>query len=104
MSTRKAIRTSSSTRATSLKVAAALARAWRRSTRERAVLRRTRYQAFATRWSEAQRKWVQQAAAARGRGVIAHHKNMSYLWNWLGMRAKSLARAQAGHRAQRRRI
>lgn len=41
---------------------------------------------FATRWAEAERRWAQQAAPLKGLMVVAHHKNMGYLWNWLGMR------------------
>lgn len=45
-----------------------------------------RHEAFATRWSQALQKWEQQAAPLKGVLVVAHHKNMGYLWNWLGMR------------------
>ncbi|MBL0726878.1 metal ABC transporter solute-binding protein, Zn/Mn family [Piscinibacter sp. HJYY11] len=42
--------------------------------------------AFAARWAEALRRWEQQAAPLKGLPVVVHHKNMSYLWHWLGMR------------------
>lgn len=45
-----------------------------------------RHAAFAARWAEAQRRWEPQAAPLKGLSVVAHHKNMSYLWQWLGMR------------------
>lgn len=45
-----------------------------------------RQAAFAERWEQAQRKWEQQAAPLKGLAVVAHHKNMAYLWNWLGVR------------------
>lgn len=45
-----------------------------------------RHEAFATRWSQALQKWEQQAVPLEGVAVVAHHKNMGYLWNWLGMR------------------
>lgn len=45
-----------------------------------------RHAAFAARWAEAQRRWEQQAAPLKGLNVVVHHKNMGYLWQWLGMR------------------
>jgi zinc/manganese transport system substrate-binding protein len=45
-----------------------------------------RLQSFSSRWSAAMQKWEQQAAPLKGLSVIAHHKNMGYLWNWLGLR------------------
>ena len=45
-----------------------------------------RYAAFSARWAEAMKKWDQQAQPLKGLTVVAHHKNMNYLWNWLGMR------------------
>jgi zinc/manganese transport system substrate-binding protein len=45
-----------------------------------------RHAAFATRWADAQGRWEQQAAPLRGLAVVAHHKNMGYLWHWLGVR------------------
>ena len=32
------------------------------------------------------RKWEQQAQPLRGLPVVARHKNMTYLWSWLGVR------------------
>jgi len=45
-----------------------------------------RLQAFATRWSAALLKWEQQARPLKGVAFVAHHKNMNYLADWLGMR------------------
>ena len=45
-----------------------------------------RLQSFSSRWSAAMQKWEQQAAPLKGLGVVAHHKNMGYLWSWLGLR------------------
>src|SRR4051812_5519070 len=45
-----------------------------------------RLQSFSSRWSAAMQKWETQAVPLKGIGVIAHHKNMGYLWNWLGVR------------------
>lgn len=42
--------------------------------------------AFATRWAEAMQKWEQRAAPLKGVTLVAHHKNMGYLENWLGMK------------------
>ncbi len=41
---------------------------------------------FAARWTEAMHRWRQQAAPLNGMPVVVHHRNMSYLWQWLGMR------------------
>ncbi|MGY4829473.1 metal ABC transporter substrate-binding protein [Sphaerotilaceae bacterium SBD11-9] len=46
----------------------------------------SRYTAFAARWAEALQKWDQKAAPLKGTLVVAHHKNMGYLWAWLGVR------------------
>ena len=45
-----------------------------------------RLQDFQARWSAAQQKWEQQAQPLKGMVVVAHHKNMGYLWSWLGVR------------------
>jgi len=47
----------------------------------------TRYKDFAARWNTAIQKWEQQAAPLKGVSVVEHHKNMAYLFNWLGMRS-----------------
>ncbi|MEO5843246.1 MAG: zinc ABC transporter substrate-binding protein [Caldimonas sp.] len=44
-----------------------------------------RLASFSARWSEAIRKWEEQARPLRGLPVVAHHKNMTYLWSWLGV-------------------
>ena len=46
---------------------------------------KSRYEAFKTRWDAAVKKWEQQAAPLKGIPVIEHHKEVSYLFNWLGM-------------------
>jgi zinc/manganese transport system substrate-binding protein len=45
-----------------------------------------RRDSFAQRWSSALQRWTAQAAPLKGVAVVEHHKNMSYLLNWLGMR------------------
>jgi zinc/manganese transport system substrate-binding protein len=42
--------------------------------------------AFLQRWEEAIPRWEKLAAPLRGMGVIVHHKDLSYLIAWLGMR------------------
>jgi zinc/manganese transport system substrate-binding protein len=44
-----------------------------------------RYQAFSERMNAAIKKWEQEAAPLRGVNVIENHKEVSYLFNWLGM-------------------
>jgi zinc/manganese transport system substrate-binding protein len=45
-----------------------------------------RLKSFQARWSAAMQRWEQQAQPLKGVAVVSHHKNMSYLWNWLGIR------------------
>lgn len=45
-----------------------------------------RLQIFSARWAAATRKWEQQAQPLKGVAVVSHHKNMDYLWAWLGLR------------------
>ena len=41
---------------------------------------------FLGRWREAITRWEKQAPPLRDVPVITHHKNMTYLFHWLGMR------------------
>jgi len=41
---------------------------------------------FLGRWREATARWEKQAQPLKGLPVIVHHKNLSYLIAWLGMR------------------
>ncbi len=47
---------------------------------------RERTRAFLERWREASARWTKQAAPLKGLPVIVHHKNLTYLIAWLGMR------------------
>ena len=55
-----------------------------------------RHQAFAAQWSEAQRTWLEQAAPLKGVSLIEHHRNLSYLVNWLGMRSEGSLEPKPG--------
>jgi zinc/manganese transport system substrate-binding protein len=55
-----------------------------------------RLAAFSSRWSDAMRKWEQQAQPLRGMPVVAHHKNMTYLWSWLGIREVATLQPKPG--------
>ena len=68
------------------KVATALAARMGQVDPADAALYQQRLAAFSTRWSAAIAKWEKQAQPLRGVPVVAHHKNMTYLWNWLGIR------------------
>src|SRR6476646_7593725 len=48
---------------------------------------RQRGKAFLARWREATERWEKQAAPLKGMPLVVYHKDMSYLNNWLGMRA-----------------
>lgn len=47
---------------------------------------RRKLQAFLTRWKDAVGKWEALAAPLRGTPVVVHHRNLSYLVAWLGLR------------------
>jgi zinc/manganese transport system substrate-binding protein len=47
---------------------------------------RARTQAFLERWRDASARWEKEAAPLKGMPVVAYHKNLSYLFHWLGMR------------------
>jgi zinc/manganese transport system substrate-binding protein len=47
---------------------------------------RSRADAFDKRWAEAIARWEKQAAPLKGVPLVPHHKDFSYLINWLGMR------------------
>jgi len=40
---------------------------------------------FTVRWQKNIRKWEKRAAALKGKSYIPHHRNWSYLADWLGM-------------------
>lgn len=41
---------------------------------------------FRQRWRESIARWEKQAAPLKGIGVVVYHKNLTYLFKWLGMR------------------
>ncbi len=43
---------------------------------------------FQHRWQAATARWQAEAAPLKGASVATHHKNLSYLANWLGLRAE----------------
>lgn len=46
-----------------------------------------RLENFEARWLTAIESWEKQAVALKGKKVVVHHKNWSYLLNWLGVEA-----------------
>jgi zinc/manganese transport system substrate-binding protein len=68
------------------RVAEALAKRLAEVDSGNAAFYQARYKDFSERWTAATAKWEQQAAPLKGVAVIVHHKNMSYMLNWLGMR------------------
>jgi len=46
---------------------------------------KARLASFRQRWEAATKKWEQEAAPLKGVPVIEHHKEVSYLFHWLGM-------------------
>ena len=51
---------------------------------------------FSSRWTTAITRWEQRAAPLKGVGVVVHHKNMSHLINWLGMREQGALEPKPG--------
>jgi zinc/manganese transport system substrate-binding protein len=47
---------------------------------------RERTKSFLERWRDASARWEKQGQPLKGVPVIVHHKNLSYLLAWLGMR------------------
>lgn len=45
-----------------------------------------RTKAFLERWRQAAQRWERQAAPLRGLPLVVHHRNLSYMIAWLGMR------------------
>jgi zinc/manganese transport system substrate-binding protein len=68
------------------KVATALAARLAQIDPADAKLFQDRLQAFQSRWSASMQKWEQQALPLKGVVVVAHHKNLTYLWSWLGLK------------------
>ena len=68
------------------KVAVALAARLAQIDPANAATYQARLADFQGRWSAAVQKWEQQARPLKGVAVVAHHKNMGYLWDWLGLR------------------
>jgi zinc/manganese transport system substrate-binding protein len=55
-----------------------------------------RHQAFAAQWAEAQRRWLAQAAPLKGVSLVEHHRTLSYLIDWLGMRREGTLEPKPG--------
>jgi len=68
------------------KVAAALAQRMAQIDAAEAENYRTRAKAFLERWQQAIARWEKQAVQLKGMPVVVHHKDMSYLIHWLGLR------------------
>ncbi|HTS53442.1 MAG TPA: zinc ABC transporter substrate-binding protein [Burkholderiales bacterium] len=45
----------------------------------------SRLASFTQRWAAATKRWEQEAASLKGVAVIEHHKELTYLFDWLGM-------------------
>jgi zinc/manganese transport system substrate-binding protein len=51
-----------------------------------AVHYRQREKDFLDRWRQAMARWEKEAAPLKGVALVVHHKNLTYLIGWLGMR------------------
>lgn len=68
------------------RIAAALAERMAELDRGEASHYRARAKDFLERWREATVRWEKQGAALKGMPLVVHHKNLTYLIHWLGMR------------------
>lgn len=68
------------------KVAAALSERLSQIDGAQAGYYRAQTKAFLDRWQQATTRWESQAAPLKGLPLVVYHKNMTYLFNWLGMR------------------
>lgn len=68
------------------KLAAALADRMAALDRGEAPHYRARVKAFLDRWQQATARWEKQGAPLKGMPLVVHHKNLTYLIHWLGMR------------------
>jgi zinc/manganese transport system substrate-binding protein len=69
-----------------LRIAAALAERMRQLDASEAAGYAARAGDFAGRWQQAIGRWEKQAGPLKGMAVVVHHKDLSYLIAWLGMR------------------
>ena len=68
------------------RVAAALTERMRQLDGAESAHYAARGKAFLERWQQAIARWERQAAPLKGKAVIVHHRDMTYLIQWLGMR------------------
>jgi zinc/manganese transport system substrate-binding protein len=68
------------------KVATALAERMAQIDGKEAVYYQTRTRSCLERWRQAIMKWEKEGAPLKGMPIVVHHKNLSYLNDWLGMR------------------
>jgi zinc/manganese transport system substrate-binding protein len=68
------------------KVALVLGRRMRELDASNASFYDQKLESFLLRWREARARWEQEAAPLKGLPIVVHHKNLTYLVNWLGMR------------------
>lgn len=68
------------------KIAIALAERMTQIDGKEAAYYQSRAKAFLERWRQAIPKWEQRSQPLKGMPLVVHHKNFSYLINWLGMR------------------
>lgn len=68
------------------KIAAALGERMAQLDAAEAETYRARAKAFLARWAQARARWETDAAPLSGMAVVVHHKNLSYLNAWLGLR------------------
>ena len=68
------------------KVAAALAERMAQIDSREAAYYQARAKDFLGRWQQAVARWEKDGAPLRGMAIVVHHKNLSYLNEWLGLR------------------
>jgi zinc/manganese transport system substrate-binding protein len=79
-----------------LKIAKVLSARMQQLDPEHAAAYRARYDDFKTRWTKAITRWESQATLLKGMGIVAHHKNFTYLFEWLGIKEVAVLEPKPG--------
>ncbi|HKF93631.1 MAG TPA: zinc ABC transporter substrate-binding protein [Gammaproteobacteria bacterium] len=69
-----------------LKIAAVLSERMQQLDPDLAAQYRARCKDFKARWTKAIARWEAEAKPLKGVPVVVHHKNFTYLFNWLGIK------------------
>jgi zinc/manganese transport system substrate-binding protein len=78
------------------RIAAALGERMAQLDASNAAQYRQRTRDFLERWRQATARWETQGAALKGKAVVVHHRDLTYLLRWLGMREAGVLEPKPG--------